>query len=340
MPGFQLEGAVVAALVAAVASLAVAVVTYLSTRSNQRDLERLRDRLAEGKAERDAVRDYRYEAHKRLYHECAPLMFQLLEQAEGALNRIQNLAGSAAGGRLQPGRTWLSRVYYRHSTLHRFLAPLATLKLLQRRLTLLDLSLDPYLHCRYYLAKQLYMSFADDFDLARVPGARLDYDPHADDAERHKLVRPEVYWQQGVPIGILDNAVQALIVTDQDGLARVMTYGEFEAACRDEKSAVGPAIDRIDYLFQEFHPRTRPVLWRVLVAQAHLYRALLRMSSGEPLDRQLAEAAEYPADERKNFDWRQREDEVADRDVLEAPFTTAAAYLRPHLKLILTKVTA
>jgi hypothetical protein len=120
---FGLDLKIVLALLSALVSLLVAIISYLSTRANQREVERLRADLNEKQAERNALRDYEYEARKRLYHECAPLIFQLLEQAEGVINRVGNLARTASQGKLEPGRTWLKRDYYRLSTYYRFLAP-------------------------------------------------------------------------------------------------------------------------------------------------------------------------------------------------------------------------
>ncbi len=220
---------IAAVLISAVASLIVALVSFFTTRSNQRDVEQLKSELEERRDERDARRDYEYEARKRLYHQCGPLIFQLLEQAEGVLNRIGNLARAASRGDLDPSRTWLSRDYYRLSTLHRFLAPIATLKEIQRRLTLVDLSLDPHVYLQYSVARQLYYSFADDFDLANLSDPPLRYDPHALTAEADRRACPDVYWQQGIPIGILDNAVDSLIVRQPEGARRIMTFAEFEA---------------------------------------------------------------------------------------------------------------
>src|SRR5215813_10103522 len=157
---FGLNVKITVALISALASLLVAVITYVLNRSNQRQVEELKADLQEKQAEKNALRDYEYEARKRLYHECSPLIFQLLDQAEGVINRIGNLARTASQGNLEPGRTWLSRRYYKQSTYYRFLSPLATLKLLQSRLTTIDVSLDSYLYCQYLLARQIYNSFA------------------------------------------------------------------------------------------------------------------------------------------------------------------------------------
>jgi hypothetical protein len=67
------------ALVAAMVSLVIGVITHLSSRSNLGTIEELRDGYGESRAERGAKRDYQYEARKRLYQECGPIVFQLAE---------------------------------------------------------------------------------------------------------------------------------------------------------------------------------------------------------------------------------------------------------------------
>src|SRR4051794_28676361 len=90
-------------LAAAVAALVVAIINHLSSRTNQKAIEELRDRYAEQQAERDARRDYQYEARKRLYHECGPIIFQLAELSEAAFYRVTGLAQTARQGNLEPG---------------------------------------------------------------------------------------------------------------------------------------------------------------------------------------------------------------------------------------------
>jgi hypothetical protein len=339
---FGLDLKIIIALVSALASLLVALITYFSTRANQREVEKLKANLQEKQAERNALRDYEYEARKRLYHECAPLIFQLLEQAEGVINRVSNLARTASQGNLEPGQTWLSRRYYRLSTYYRFLSPLATLKLLQSHLTSVDLSLDRYLYCQYLLARQIYYSFADDFDLARAGEPQLNYDPHSGDAESRRLTSPAIYWQQGVPIGILDNAVQSLIFKLPEGSSGVMSFAEFEKEYNQRGSAVQQALDRISYLFEDFHPRSRPVLWRMLITHASLYRALLRVRSARPFDLAFAALSEFPLPERSTFDWRKPDEHVQldDAKVLHEPFDVARMYLSQPLNRMVEKLSS
>ena len=53
--------------------------------------------LNKRKSEQDARRDYEYEARKRLYQECEPLFFKLVETSETALTHIKNMAKRAKG---------------------------------------------------------------------------------------------------------------------------------------------------------------------------------------------------------------------------------------------------
>ena len=221
-----METAVIAALVAAFASLVGTLTNTISTgrlqdqnrRSQQelqryqKDLRALESRLAEQRAERDARRDYEYEALKRMYHECSPLLFQLVEQAGQVYSRIEGLASTASQGNLDGESSWLNLKndrYYLRSTEYRMFAMMATVKLLQERLTHMDISLDTQLRIAYAIARQALRSMADDFEIARAGSAPLEYDPHSEMPDPH---RPQVYWQQGIPRGILENAVESLIV--------------------------------------------------------------------------------------------------------------------------------
>jgi hypothetical protein len=91
------------ALIAAAASLIVALISHVSTRENQTALETLRRRFDDEKAEKDAKRDYEYDARKRLYEQCGPILFQLVEHCEAAYFRITGLAQTAKLQNLEPG---------------------------------------------------------------------------------------------------------------------------------------------------------------------------------------------------------------------------------------------
>jgi hypothetical protein len=166
-----MEKVVVPAIIAAAASLIVAIISALaSARTSKRvgvltsELEKQKLRLAseleEQRATRNARRDYEYEAKKRLYEECEPLLFQALDLAENARYRVMSLARSAREKEVRPdGSGWLGRTgYYFRSTVYLLLAPMTTFKILQRRLTTIDLSLEPRLQTQYELSKLLFLS--------------------------------------------------------------------------------------------------------------------------------------------------------------------------------------
>jgi hypothetical protein len=327
-------------LVAAVASLVVAIITHLSGRSNQKAIEELRDRYAENKAERDARRDYQYEARKRLYHELGPIVFQLAELSEAAFYRITGLAQTARQGNLEPGRhSFLRDEYYRISTLYRLLAPPAALKLMQRRLTLVDLSLDYAMHRQYTLARQAFFAFGDEFTFARLGPRSLDYRPFDEKAEAKVRTAPAIYWRQGLPLGVIEGAIEALLTPDQGSQPRVMTYAECEAEYNKQGTRVREAFDGIAFLIQDFHPRTRPVFWRMLVTQACLYRILFQPHELERSDWGVADLC-VPAADRTRFDWRTEGDGSLDEATVLEPLAVAEQYLRERLTPRLKRVTS
>src|SRR5918996_1821298 len=160
--------AIVTAIIALVSSVITAIITAIFTKKNEMRLRHLENDLAEKKAEHDARRDYEYEAKKRLYQECEPILFQFAELSESALKRIYALARNAREGNLGPDRYWLfTDQYFIRSTIYRLLAPMAAFKILQHRLTGIDLELDRSINLQYTLAKNLYYTFSSATDLAR-----------------------------------------------------------------------------------------------------------------------------------------------------------------------------
>ena len=334
---------IIGSVLAAIVALINSFITRQTSRANQRDLEKhqrdleaLKAQLAEQKSEKDARRDYEYEARKRLYQQYEPLLFQLVELAENGLNRIYSLARTAREGNLSlvPNEGWLfdARNYYLASTVYKLIAPLVVYRLIQRRLTLVDLTLDPHINSQYLLAKRLYISFTEDFEFARAD-PKIEYDPNAEVTAGVARKHPEKYTRQAMFIGSLESIVDYFIKSEPDGSLRCMTYGEFEAAYYQGDGVV-ESFNEVAELFHNFHPKTRPVLWRILVAQAHIYEALIRtrelklLKSGESVTPLLIPIAEA---ERGKFEWRDDRVSATDDEVLIQPFNIAEKYLRKHL---------
>jgi hypothetical protein len=255
----------------------------------------------------------------------------LHETAVGSLNRITNLALATRGGYLAPGpNNWLTGAsgYYFHSTIHSLIAPLAVYELMTRKMTQLDLNLDPDLYRQHFIARYAYRALRSDFDFADADR----YLPIAFDAAPRSYNPPELRppampdlleqrwaWRQGIYSGQISQAVDAVLTQDETGAegirARVMTYAEFAKALngndlRDGSEAPGLAgemklaLRPIIEIIQDFHPARRPVTWRILLAQAVCYRAITVAPKGAgTIERIIETAGLAAASNRRDFDW-------------------------------------
>src|SRR5438270_2805502 len=96
---------------------------------------------------------------------------------------------------------------------------------------MVDFGLDATIRLEYALSRILYRSFGEDFELANRSPLQ-PYKPFAEGWAEKRLVEPATYWRQGVPNGLIDTSVEALIVRDQDGVSRPLSYGAFESGYR------------------------------------------------------------------------------------------------------------
>ncbi len=253
------------------------------------------------------------------------------------MSHVHDVHGAASQGNLDGPDSWLTAKRYRHdrlSTEYRLLAPLATLRLLQHRLTQFDLSLEPEIRLMYGLARQAGRAIGDDFDLARAGATPLAYEPHDERAPSLKQTQPAVYWQQGVPRGILDNAIESLLVRESGAAPRVMAFLEFENARTLQDGPTRQAFERIAYLVADLHPRSRPVFWRILLAIASVYRALMLVADRNARNVAPLSAAQLLAavdSERASFDWRADKNDIRDGDAVAQAHAAVAAYLNQSL---------
>jgi hypothetical protein len=269
---------VLIAIIAAIASIVAAVISGIFAAHNRR----LTAEEARQQAELNARRDYEYEARKRLYTAYEPLRFHMVDAAEAAIARIKTLFESARKGTLI-GDT--SRGYYLKATIYHLLAPCAIVRLMERNLTLVDLRLIPRIYAEYTLGKALVRAFTDDVFLAELSPA-LEYSPYVDEWREKRMANPQTFRRQGLPIGRLDNSLDALIVSrsaDGQEIETLISFGEFEKLFDstpegDVSGSIGAPRD----LFSQFHPYTEPVLWRILMTQMVIYTALLEFTDQEP----------------------------------------------------------
>ncbi len=329
----ELEYKFIAPIIAAGTSLLVAVVNVIWTYRTNVKLERVKADLAEEKAENDARRDYEYEARKRLYEECEPVFFQLNEASENAVHRILSLARTSRGGHLglKEGAWLAGEGYYAISTYYNLFAPVALFKLLTNRLTLIDMNVDPFVKARYELMKWSYLCWTDEFELAYLKPS-LEYTPNVKDWRGLRKADPTKHWRQGLPLGRLDSAADALLMRTASSNERLMSFGEFEKEYKRENSETKEAFRVVADIFQGFDPRTRPVLWRVLITQAYILNAMQRANriSTEELHMPFTLIQSFSKEERVKLDWRQDGEAVSDIHVL-TPFHIAERYLTEHL---------
>lgn len=347
----EIDSKIVAALIAASASLLGTICSliwnYVSSKKRQKEIEILKSQLAERAAEKDARRDYLYEARKRLYNECEPLLFQLTETSENFLHRVYSLARSSRKCSIKENCTgWLSdRGYYLASTIYNLLSPLAIFRLIQRRLTLIDLSVDPRVQTQYYLAKQLYFAFTDDFEFARLE-PKIPYNPNVNDWSRKRDLNPSQFWRQGFPIGLLDIAVDSMLISESENNLRLKNFGEFEKDFYDDlkvtklKSSLSAEGKKrtvlVADIFLGFHPRTRPVLWRLLITQARICM-LLRKVSTLKMEKNIPNLQSFlaiPKEQLNYFEWRNTSDICPDTEVFDIPFEISKEYIIKKLDFL------
>lgn len=317
--------------IAAAASLLVALVSALIARRTQHRMTELTSRLEEQRAERNARRDYEYEAKKRLYTECEPVLFEAMELAETFQRRVRSLARAARKGGVQPdGSGWLtSNGYYIRSTAYYLLAPAASMKILQRRLTAIDLDVEPRIRFQYRLLKEIFDSYTWDYELAGA-SPDLSYDPDLPTVQAGR--------RQGLYRGAVDQIADSLIDKSGDTY-RCKSLGEFWKELDEPQSPIGQQSTEIITWITGFHPMRMPILWRVLVSQYLLCGVLLQSRDVPPGVHQVPAQLLISPDEalRQGLDW-QPEGDVVSSAYVHTPVVVGHSYVSKRLSGLVDNV--
>jgi len=269
----------------------------------------LEDELASRGRERDAQRDYEYEARKRLYAEVQPLFFHLGEAAASTFDCIRHLQGFRAFRMMQDVNATLTV-----NNVYRLMAPLVTVRLIQRRMTAVDLRLDVALRAQYRLARELLYTFSRGERIAALAPA-IKYTWTGEDRQ-HLLP------------AVLEVVAAGLTVEDGGGAARCMTYPEFEARFRADQSFRDTTLPLRQWLAGA-SPTAKPVLWRSLVAQAYLVHALTEMiNNGTSGPQSIA-----PSEAERRFNWKTKNDDLPVELTAASARAAADAYLRSCLNV-------
>ena len=104
-----------------------------------------------------------------------------------------------------------------------------------------------------------------------------------------------------------------------------MSFGEFES--KFLKAKVPEPLEQFYALLSNFHPKTRPVLWRILVTQAHIYKALEEIQHMKLDDIGSSVRPSQVIIEIKSaeFDWHKDKEETS---IDTTPFEAVEHYLR------------
>jgi len=297
-----MNSAVVAALVTGGFALLVALYGAGSSYRRERRLRQLgfgydirletrKSELSRADTAERARTEYEYNARLSLYQRFEPVLFQLVDLADYALDRIKNLTEPSVWSKFalaEPSRAHSGRPPMAEaedemiSTLYGLFAPLVLVRSMSRQLTLVDLSLEPRIEFPYYLASRIYGLFKDDAKLAAMH-PQLGYEPFHPEWRTRREDDPARYWWQGLTMGRLENVLDLLSTEGSDSDSpRLISFGEFERLYgnilqdgeewqrKDLAVASNPLVS--------FRPESRPVYWRMLITQACLYQALLRAS--------------------------------------------------------------
>lgn len=274
-----MSGQAVIALITAAASLVVSVTTAAVSASFRRrsetELAQLQSQLTEEQSERAARRDYVYEARKRLYAEFQPVLFQMVERCSGAVGRIKGMAeGTRTGLILRPSRLgagWQDDPYHMISTCWDLLAPLALFRIGQQKLMGVDMSVDAVTGWQYLLAREYYSSWNMGDELAAEEPA-LPFNDEEQETREHILS------------GHLEQIADCLIRRDKQGQPSCISFSEFSSAFFKVPEFI-EAMAHITLPLTNFHPQRKPVLWRLLLTQAHLYAAIIKTFGSVANDR-------------------------------------------------------
>lgn len=254
----------VTAVVAAVFTFRFTIIQNRELNKQNRHIEELKNSLAIQKDEAAALRDYEYDARKRLYQEFEPILFQFIELSESAYYRILGLVTWCKNGRLKD--IFSRNDYTMRRTLYDLFAPIAAFTILRNRLTLVDIELVPRIRFQYTVGKIIFQTFSDDMQFSEIEPP-VPY-PWVGNWKK--------YTREGLSIRSIENIATSFVIDNPGGSSRVMSLGEFDASIKSS-AYEEKAVKR----FLNFNPRCKPVLWRILLAQVHLYRALLNSNKEE-----------------------------------------------------------
>src|SRR5215469_16712208 len=107
----------------------------------------------------------------------------------------------------------------------------------------------------------------------------------------------------------------------------------FEQAFEIKTSHSNDRFEIIYTLLSYFHPKTRPVLWRTLITQAHLYNAIISIRKNP--DKEFTNFGEIKTlfkieSIKLECNWKQSNEVISDEDFMKS-FRASENYIRKQL---------
>lgn len=325
-------------LIISLISGVIAVFSVILNFIISRRIENLKYNFQEQLYEKNARRDYEYEARKKLYTEYEPIFFKFAELSESALSRVKSLSRSSREGKLDPTKGWLSSdAYYLRSTIYMLFTPLASYRLMREKINLVDLRLDRDVSMQYVLAKLINRIFSSDFEFANQ-NPQIEY-AATNSTMRNELGKenPQKYWRQGLAIGELDQFIETLI-KNENGARKIVDFGEFNDNIDEENSTSKKRYDHINYIFSNFRPDKKPILWRMLIAQSAIYY-IISKARFSAIDFSIESIKNYLAEFEQNhlgkFDYQNEELNIKKFEEDKVTFQIVQKYITENIDEIL-----
>jgi hypothetical protein len=206
------------------------------------------------------------------------------------------------------------------STSWDLLAPLALFRIGQQKLTGVDMSVDAVTAWQYVLAREMYSSWGMGSELAIEEPPVLPFD----DEERET--------RQYILSGHLEEIADCLIRRDEQGQLSCISFSEFKKAFFKDPEFT-EALSHITLPLTNFHPQRKPVLWRLLLTQAHLHAALIKTfaSVADNRPQRIHPVDALTAGEWNDFDWRS-DDSLSREEAVVIPIQAARRFLTKRLE--------
>jgi len=304
---------------------------YLETLKSEQTqiLEKMKAELALENKMRGARIDYEYDARKRLYNEVEPVLFSAHLAASSLRGRLWPFVERIREGKISQDseKTWMRDSYYQESTAYRLFLPMIHHRLLSRKMSQLDFTLEPLIGRKFMVLGIFPDIFTAHFDLARVSKHEIPYDPYAAVTQAEGDADPGKYLFQGLVRGEVERLI-SLMVVGEPSHERPIEWFQFEQQLNLKGSELDKAYAPVRKLLSRFHPETHPVLWRILVSFLLLSEFYVR---AKRLDiEEYDECVEKPKWSR--LDYRSaREREVTEERLVHQHFEAARLHIRSRI---------